>query len=68
MEVFELIMDACYKYGNYKMILELYESMDDFRLKPNAAIMTYLFQSMSKSNQTMEEAQKLFKKKRDEKN
>lgn len=38
------------------MVLELYDIIEDFRLKPNAAIMTYLFQSMSKNNQTMEEA------------
>lgn len=43
LEIFEIIMDAAYKYGNYKMILELYETLEDFMLKPNAAIMTYLF-------------------------
>jgi hypothetical protein len=35
-------MDTAYKYGNNKMVLEVYELISTFRLNPNAAIMTYM--------------------------
>ncbi len=62
LELFELLMDSCYKYGNLKMVLEIYEQIEEFKFKPNAAIMSYLLNGLSKNNQTMEAVQKLFKK------
>ena len=62
LELFELLMDSCYKYGHLKMVLEIYEQLDEFKLKPNAAIMTYLLNGLSRSNQTYEDVQKYFKK------
>jgi len=47
-------MDACDKYGTLKMILEIYEQIEDLKLKPNAAIMNYLLNGLTKSNQSME--------------
>jgi hypothetical protein len=38
------------------MLLEIFDIIEDFRLKPNAAIMIYFFSGMSKHNQTVEEA------------
>lgn len=58
-------MDACHKHGTLKMLLEIYEQIEEFKFKPNAAIMTYLLASLSKNGQTMEEVQRLFKKQKD---
>jgi hypothetical protein len=44
------------------MVLEIYEQIEEFKFKPNAAIMSYLLNGLSKNNQTMEAVQKLFKK------
>lgn len=58
-------MDACNKYGSLKMVLEIYDQIEEFKFKPNAAIMTYLLSGLSKNNQTMEEVSRMLKKHRD---
>ena len=55
-------MDACEKYGSLKMVLEIYELIEEIRLKPNAAIMNYLLNGLTKSGQSMESVQRLFRK------
>lgn len=40
-------MDSAFKYGSLKMVMEIYNTIEDFRLKPNAAIMTYLLSKVS---------------------
>ena len=50
LEVFELLMDACHKHGTLKMLLEIYEQIEEFKFKPNAAIMTYLLNALTKNN------------------
>ncbi len=50
LELFELLMDACEKYGSLKMILEVFEQIEECKLKPNAAIMNYLLSGLTKSN------------------
>lgn len=55
-------MDACDKYGNLKMVLEIYEQLEDIKLKPNAAIMNYLLNNLTKNNQSMETVQMLFRR------
>ena len=47
-------MDACEKYGSVKMILEIYEQIEEIKLKPNAAIMNYLLNNLTKNNQSVE--------------
>lgn len=49
-------MDIALKYGNLQMVLEVYYMLDDFRLKPNAAIMTAMLTAISRNNITMEDA------------
>lgn len=46
-------MDAAMKYGNLRMIIEIFEIIDDFNLKPNAAIMQTMLLGLSKNNHTM---------------
>ena len=55
-------MDACDKYGTLKMVLEIYEQIEEFKFKPNAAIMTYLLSGLSKNNQTIETVRSFFEK------
>jgi pentatricopeptide repeat protein len=55
-------MDACEKYGSLKMILEVFEQIEECKLKPNAAIMNYLLSGLTKSNQSMDKDHKIFKK------
>jgi pentatricopeptide repeat protein len=55
-------MDACEKYGSLKMILEVFEQIEECKLKPNAAIMNYLLSGLTKSNQSMDKVHKIFKK------
>jgi hypothetical protein len=43
-------MDSAFKYGTLKMVTEIYNSIEDWRLKPNAAIMSYLLSKVSQSN------------------
>jgi hypothetical protein len=43
-------MDSAFKYGSSKMLLEIFEIIEDFRLKPNAAIMTYMLSGISKNH------------------
>lgn len=43
-------MDACEKYGSLKMVLEVFEQIEDCKQKPNAAIMNYLLSGITKSN------------------
>lgn len=58
-------MDACDKYGKLKMVLEIYEQIEEIKLKPNAAIMNYLLNNLTKNNQSMESVQQLFRKSRE---
>jgi hypothetical protein len=55
-------MDTCEKYGKVYMILELYELIEEIKLKPNAAIMNYLLNGISKNSESMESVQRLFQK------
>jgi len=43
------MIDTAFKYGNLedRMVVLLYELMEEFRLKPNATIITYLLNSLS---------------------
>jgi hypothetical protein len=50
LELFELMMDASEKYGNFKMVLEIFELIEEIKLKPNAAIMSYLLNGISKNS------------------
>ena len=50
LEIFELLMDSCEKYGTLKMILEVFEQLEECKQKPNAAIMNYLLSGLTKSN------------------
>lgn len=59
-------MDACDKYGKLKMVLEIYEQLEEIKLKPNAAIMNYLLNNLTKNNQSMESVQVLFRRQRGE--
>ena len=43
-------MDSCYKYGNMKMIWLVYELLEEFKFKPNVAIMTYLLNGLTNNN------------------
>lgn len=58
-------MDACDKYGKLKMVLEIYEQIEELKLKPNAAIMNYLLNNLTKNNQSMESVQQLFRKQKE---
>jgi len=62
LEIFELLMDACEKYGSLKMVLEVFEQIEDCKQKPNAAIMNYLLSGITKSNQSMEQLHKILKR------
>ena len=53
-------MDTCEKYGKVYMILELYELIEEIKLKPNAAIMNYLLNGISRNSESMESVQRLF--------
>ncbi len=55
-------MDACEKYGYFKMVLEIFELVEEIKLKPNAAIMSYLLNGISKNSSSMQSVQNLFKK------
>jgi hypothetical protein len=56
------MMDASEKYGNFKMVLEIFELIEEIKLKPNAAIMSYLLNGISNNSQSMNSVQKLFQK------
>jgi len=58
-------MDTCDKYGNLKMVLEIFDQIEEFKFKPNAAIMTYFLSGLSRNNESMETVQKFFKKHKD---
>jgi len=60
--IFELMMDACEKYGYFKMVLEIFVLVEEIKLKPNAAIMSYLLNGISKNSSSMQSVQNLFKK------
>jgi len=47
------------------MVLEIYEQLEELKLKPNAAIMNYLLNNLTKNNQSMETVQASFRKARD---
>lgn len=36
------------------MVLDIFDQIEEFKFKPNAAVMTYLLNGLSKNNQTME--------------
>jgi hypothetical protein len=59
------MMDASDKYGSLKMVLEIYEQLEEIKLKPNAAIMNYLLNNLTKNNQSMESVQSLFRRARE---
>ena len=59
-------MDTCDKYGNLKMVLEIFDQIEEFKFKPNAAIMTYFLSGLSKNNESMETIQKFLKKKKEQ--
>ena len=65
LEIFELLIDSCDKYGTLKMVLEIYEQLEELKLKPNAAIMNYLLNNLTKNNQSMEAVQAKFRKTRE---
>lgn len=56
------MMDASEKYGNFKMVLEIFELIEEIKLKPNAAIMSYLLNGISKNSSSMQSVQRLFQK------
>ena len=45
-----MLADATYNYGNHKMMLEIIDLIEEFKLKPNAAIMTYMLNCISKGD------------------
>lgn len=47
------------------MVLEIYEQLEELKLKPNAAIMNYLLNNLTKNNQSMETVQASFRKARE---
>lgn len=60
--MFELLIDASFKYGTLRMVLDIYGAIEDFRLKPNASIMTNFLSAISRASKTMEEVQMQIKK------
>lgn len=65
MELFEVLMDSALKYGTLTTLLEIYAIIDEFKLKHNAAIMSYLLSGLSKNNLTMEHAISHLKRQRE---
>lgn len=51
-EIFELLIETAYKHGSLEMVLSIVDMMDEFNLKPNAVVMSYLHASIMKYNQT----------------
>lgn len=49
------------------MVLEIFYILEEFRLKPNAAIMTAMLTAISRNNMTMEEVHKLNKRRKENK-
>jgi hypothetical protein len=47
------------------MVLEIYDQLEELKLKPNAAIMNYLLNNLTKNNQSMESVQASFRKARE---
>jgi hypothetical protein len=58
-------MDSALKYGTLTTLLDIYAIIDEFKLKHNAAIMSYLLSGLSKNNLTMEHAISHLKKQRE---
>eukprot|EP00824_Muranothrix_gubernata_P004198 TRINITY_DN15367_c0_g1_i1.p1 TRINITY_DN15367_c0_g1~~TRINITY_DN15367_c0_g1_i1.p1 ORF type:complete len:393 (+),score=63.73 TRINITY_DN15367_c0_g1_i1:245-1423(+) len=49
LDIFQLIMQACLKYGSPKMVIMCHNHLDKYRLKPNAGIMAILFKAIAQS-------------------
>jgi hypothetical protein len=47
LELFEVLMDSALKHGTLITLLEIYAIIEEFRLRQNAAIISYLLSGLS---------------------
>mmetsp|Transcript_3223 Transcript_3223/g.3143 ORF Transcript_3223/g.3143 Transcript_3223/m.3143 type:complete len:211 (+) Transcript_3223:1041-1673(+) len=57
LEIFEVLMDSALKYGTLFGLLNIYLLIEEFRLRYNAAIISYILNGLTSHNLTMEHVQ-----------
>mmetsp|Transcript_20224 Transcript_20224/g.14917 ORF Transcript_20224/g.14917 Transcript_20224/m.14917 type:complete len:129 (+) Transcript_20224:50-436(+) len=65
LEIFEVLMDSALKFGTLFGLLNIFNLIEEFRLRYNAAIISYVLNGLTSYNLTMEHVQNHFQRERD---